>query len=273
MKKVIITGTILILVVGSLAAFDLAFRASGGFSLGMDKETYGTEVHASGLDYDQYSNYFVGHGQGLRGLGELEITFADKFAIGLGAGYLGNIVETHIWNHIGTNPGTDGWITTSFIPVSLTLKGLVPLGPFCFSFGAGPSFGFLPTIRISDQESSGAGEENWELEIECKAGLGYHGIVGVTLPLGEHFSLYFQVRGEQLTFKPEKAVILSYERDGVDYLMTDYPDVWDRETIYVDDLSEYLNNPIDTDSPRQALAYNISADSLTFTLGVSIKLF
>jgi len=62
-------------------------------------------------------------------------------------------------------------------------------------------------------------------------------------------------------------------REGVDELMAMYPDVYDRETAYVDGIAEFLNNPVDPDAPNRELALTISADSVTVLMGIVWRVF
>jgi len=55
--------------------------------------------------------------------------------------------------------------------------------------------------------------------------------------------------------------------------MAMYPDVYDRETAYVDGIAEFLNNPVDPDAPNRELALTISVDSVTVLMGIVWRVF
>jgi hypothetical protein len=67
-------------------------------------------------------------------------------------------------------------------------------------------------------------------------------------------------------------VIVAYTVNGEHMLLVAYPDVADREIVFVSDLDDYLNNPVDPDRPAQELACNLSADSVGGFIGIVLSL-
>ncbi len=278
MKRIILIGVMFLIAATNVSAIELSVFAGGGYGFGMDEETEGTNIErAPNGNYLNYSNKFYKNARGLRGLGEVDVAFSDYFLIGLGGGY---IASTHsegsglafLYNPV-TSTRREAGISTSFVPFFLTLKGRIPVGRFNFYVGAGPSTCILAESKITDLMASGDVEEYWEIEATYTPGWGYHGVAGVEFRLSKRISIRMEARGEQLTFRPKKSVITVYTVNGVDELMATYPDVYDRETEYVGDLSEFLNNPVDPDAPNQDLAYNISADSVAVLMGIVWRIF
>jgi hypothetical protein len=133
--------------------------------------------------------------------------------------------------------------------------------------------GLLARSKVTDtQNLSGSPEQYWEIEGTYTMGWGFHGVAGVEFRLTKWLALRAEARAEQLTFRPKKAVITVYTEDGVDMLMATYPEVSDREIVFVSDLDDYLNNPFDPDSPSQELADNISADTVGAFLGLVFRI-
>ncbi len=283
MKRAVLSGLMLLLGAALVSAFGLSVIAEGGYAFGLDSETYGTDVErTTSGDYVRYENKFHDLAWGPRASGELDVAFGHYFSLAAGGGYVlgtpGNFavyVQKFVQNR-------DAKMTTSFVPLFLTLEGRVPVWRFDFHFGAGPSMGILAKSMITDDQTfpfpyvgpgGTPGQYHWELETTYTAGWGFHGVAGVDFRLAKWLSLRAEARGEELTFRPKKTVITAYTLDGVDQLMTAYPNVSDRETIYVDDLSAYKNKPVNPNAPSQELAFNISADSITVFVGVVFTIF
>ena len=126
-------------------------------------------------------------------------------------------------------PALDTWMTSSFIPLFLTLKGRVPVVRFSFYVGAGPSTCLSVQSVIDDSRQISGDEEDWVIEVTYANGWGFHGVCAAEFRITDRFSVHLEVRAEQLTFKTEKAVITSYMYNGDDRLSEAYPDVIDRE--------------------------------------------
>ena len=279
MKRAVLAGVMLLAGTALVSALGLSVFTGGGFGFGMDLETGGTDI---GIDsfgkYLEYDYKSWGAGDGAKAFGEVDLELGDWFSIGIGGGYVWS------WRAEGsgyasfydTTPGgtkREVGISTRMVPLFLTLRVRKSVGRFDFYFGAGPSTCLLGSSTITDKLISGGVEEYWEIQSTYTPGWGYHGVAGVEFRLAKRISLRVEVRGEQLTFWPKKAVITTYTVDGVDQLMTAYPDVYDRETIFVQDLPDFLNSPVDPNAPDQDLVYNISADSFTAFVGIVWRLF
>ena len=264
MKRIAMVVVVLLASAGFVFASGMSVVTGGGYGLGMDRETFGVEI-----EDDAYSNYFVGPGSGPRGLGGVEFGLGDHFSAALSGGYVENIPEQHVhWTMT-----SDTWMTTSFVPAFMTFRGYVPVGPVSFFGGAGPSAGFLALSTVNDFVRVTGTEYDWTIESTYTTGWGYHGVLGAQVDIGKWLSVRLEFRGEQLTFRPKQAVITAYTIDGEDHLTDAYPDVNDRETLYVQDIHEYLNDPVDPDAPRQELAFNISADTVGVFLGVVVHVY
>jgi hypothetical protein len=275
MKRMVLAGIWLAAGAAAVSGIGWSFFACGGYGLGLDGEAFGTEVEVapSGF-YETYANYFTKPGQAVRVFGEANAALSDHFCIGLGGGYTlgdpwGGALAFYHEEFVGNRTAN---MSTSFVPLFLTLKGRIPLARFSFDFGVGPSVGILAKSKVTDTQISGGVEEYWEIEGTYTAGWGFHGVAGVEFRLTKWLALRAEARAEQLTFRPKKAVITVYTVNGVDQLMSTYPEVSDREIVFVDDLDDYLNSPFDPDSPSQELAYNLSGDTVGAFLGLVFRI-
>jgi len=268
MKKIVFTVFIFFISITFVSAINLSFFAGSGYGLGLGRDTFGYKIQGSVLEYMTYSVRPAGIGQGPKGFGEIDVSFSDYFAVGLGAGYSKTIPLLRIdSDNIVTNLEND--MSVSFVPAYITLKGQVPAGNVKFIFGVGPSTCFFG----KSEEVVIQGDQELKAETFYSMGWGFHGLAGIAVGFGKRIALHVRVRAEQLTFRQKESVILSYKENGVDKLSEEYPDTADREVVYVEDLSNFLNNPFNPDAPFQALAYNIAADSISLIIGCSILLF
>jgi hypothetical protein len=241
----------------------------------LNGENLGTKVEIQSAKYAVYQNRFVYPGEALRLVGEAAVALGDNFSLGVRAGYLmGDPWETPfatLTQEGGAN--REAGVRTSFIPLSLTLRGRIPVGRFSFDFGAGPSVGILAKSTATDHQwGSMMPDRYWEIEGTYTTAWGFHGVIGAEFRITSWLAIRAEARAEQLTLRPKTATIVKYTVDGVDQLLAAYPNVADREVIYVTDLSDYLNSPIDPNAPSQQLAYNISADTVGGFIGIVLSI-
>lgn len=278
MKRIVLVGVMLLVGGVLVSAIGLSVSPRGGLGLGMDRESDGVDMERdSAGQYSTYNNLFYSLGGGKGGLVSVDVAFTDYLSVELGGGLrFGAIFQDMQTVLDGTPPGTTEYahIENLYFPLFLTAKGRIPLGRSTLYIGAGPSSCFLNSTTTDFQEMAGV-EEYLEMETTYTMGWGYHGVVGVEFPLGkrDRLSLCVEARGEQLTVRPKKSVLTVYTVDGVDQLMVAYPDVADREIEYVRDLSDYMNDPYDPNSPSQEFAYNLSADNVSVYVGIVWRIF
>ena len=272
MKVILLGMSLLFLCVFPLFSIGFSFFLAGGHAFGTDGEALGTRIETSDGSYNLYTNTSTKPGTSLRGIGSADIWFSDSFGVTVGAGYLvGPLVRLpFIYYETSDVPDRTAYVEWSFIPVWTTIRGRVSAGKFSIDVGVGPTAAFNGRSIVTDSWTSN-NDSYWEIEGTSTIGWGFHGVVGAEFELSRRFAIRMEARGEHLTFRPKSAVITKYTENGEDRLESEYPTVADRETVFVEDLSEYLNAPYNPDLPGQQLAYNISADSIGVYLGIVIR--
>ena len=273
MKKEILAIAVLALFGGMPAdPISFSFISKAAFGSGLP----GT-VNLGGLDvlvnsdgtYGWYVHWPWCAGEGWRALAGGEIGLFKGFSIEILSGSyrsLPTLMDTYCSS--GAEEEDDqAWVNTSFVPVSMTLKAKVSRGRFAFYAGAGPSSAFLAQSIMTEEYDDGTTVSRWEWTRSYYPGYGYHGVFGVEFRLAKRLSMVFDARVELLTIAARKDTLTAYSEDGVDRLLDSYPNVEDRETEYVRDLADYLNNYPGPEYPRQSLSIWDSASTLGFTVG------
>ena len=270
MKRMVLLAIAAVFVAASAWPVGLSVVVGGGYALGLDGEEMGKGIEVVGDTYEYYKYRFTHHGKGPRLSAEVDLELGKHFSIGLGGG---GMLPDPWWSYadtvIGIEPVRQLEVHTNFGLAFLTLKGRVPAGRFEPYFGAGPSIGILPASKIIDLQDT----ERWEALLTYTTGFGFHGVVGVEFRAAKWLGIRMEVRGSQLTFRPKKLSIDTYTVDGEDMLEVAYPTMRDRRTVYVRDLSDFLNSPVNPKAPNQRLAYNVSADTIDVFIGVVLRPF
>jgi hypothetical protein len=182
MKRVVVVGVLLLAGAGLVSAIGFSVGARGGFGIGVGQTTDGLDVQVDGLgNFTGASPIFYSNGYGIKAMAGPEIILLDNLSIELLGGYLFGLEQpVAYFKDMGTDETDDTTATTSFIPVSLTVKLRLPLNRLVLYGGAGPSFGFLAKTKGVEEYNDGAGNlERTEIERTYGIGYGYHGVLGV----------------------------------------------------------------------------------------------
>lgn len=282
MRRFFLVGAMLLLGAALTSAIGLSLTARGGYGapLGgsaiLDDSGYVSYVEIEGGNYTAAHNLYFSHGQGIKVIAGPELILLDNFSIELLGGYSKMPDYTIVTQeNISTGQKRTTVATTSFFPVSLTVKGIVPLGRFKIYGGAGPSFAFMPkTVSVENLDDGAGTKSRWEYEMTYNPGWGFHGVVGINIALTKNLLLVVEGRAEQLSFSTRKKVLAKYTVNGTDELSAVYPDVNDRETDYVwDEYYDYLNNPVDPNKPNQELKYSVFGNSGGGFIGIVWRIF
>jgi opacity protein-like surface antigen len=281
MKKIVLAAILLVLGVALVSAIDISVSARGGYGLGlggqnffgmtgiMDTKYAGEELEIdAGGETDTYTTVNFSNGKGIKLLAGVDLGLLPNFSVELLGGYvIGPEQDAYSYEDASAGPDLEGaTMKTSYLPLSLTAKAKIPLGKFTLFAGAGPSFALFAKTTSEMDSDNGVNVTHQEMEMTYKPGFGYHGVLGAEYALTGNLSLLFEVRGEQLTFKPKKAEITAWTENGTDVLSTHTTS--ETEIEFVDDLADYRNGPMDPDDPSERNAVNINGNSVSVYLGV-----
>ncbi|MDA3819585.1 MAG: outer membrane beta-barrel protein [Candidatus Delongbacteria bacterium] len=115
-------------------------------------------------------------------------------------------------------------------------------------------------------------ENNFYSEQHLTGGLaiGINGAMGLEYKLSDAFQVFAEASLTSLSWAPEKAAYVTYERDGIDYLpnMT----TSEKEVDFVNEYEEEYGMDDHSDEPVTQLKYNYSFSKIGFSVGLKILL-
>jgi hypothetical protein len=231
------------------------FKLHGEYAYGLNQSTQHYLNPLPGLPQEEIEPYTYGDGTSF-GL-SAGYMISDKFGLDMGLScHLSSEFEfetesiTHHARMLNITPGivlTPGYDT--FNPYART--GIV--------------LGFGKIIAESEQDDFYSAEE-----FTGGLAIGLNGAFGVEYKISENFQVFAETSVTSLSWAPEKAEYVTYERDGIDYLpiMT----TSQKEVEFVEEYDQEYGMDDHSDEPETRLKYNYSFSNVGLTLGLKILL-
>ena len=239
----------------NLNAQDFYFSLHGGYNIGLSKSTHHYLNPTGAFFQEELETYDYGNGIGL-GM-SAGYMFSENWGINLGLSYrksqqfefeLEDL--THHSDMFLVNPGL------------VLSTGNSDFKPYAL---VGFVLGFGKITSVADQNMLYSKEE-----LYGGFGLGFNTALGMEYGISDKLKLFAECNLLSLSWAPEKAQLVEYQLNGMDYL-----DDLSRVEKEVDFVNEYLQSyELDgqENEPQKALKYNYSFSSVGFKIGVKIVL-